>query len=267
MKYLVHMTLVLLLCVSLAALRSQASEAETLLQQAIDAYSHALDETDRDARLAGFHRAERLFGALIEQEGIRNADLYTNHGDAALQAEHLGAAILSYRRALRVAPGHAHARQNLQVARGLLPTWIPRPQESTLFGTFFFWYQVLSTGARHVLASVLCAIAGAFFAVAIRWRKPWARNVALLPALGWVALMGLSLWGMLGQHTAEAVIIVPEVIAHAADATGAPSRFVEPLVSGTEVQIVERRDAWVHVSLFDGRDGWVPASAIAAVDG
>jgi len=66
-----------------------AATPDATLQQAIDRYTQTQVATGRDQRL--FEHAAA--------QGARSVDLYTNLGNAALQAERLGPAILAYRRA------------------------------------------------------------------------------------------------------------------------------------------------------------------------
>jgi tetratricopeptide (TPR) repeat protein len=236
---------------------------ELVIQEAVQEYHDGLNTTLKDQRLEHFRRAQRLFTQVIEEQGIVNADLYVNFGNAALQATDLGNAILAYRRALAVEPGHRRAKQNLMYARELLPDWIPRPKSRTLLDTFFFWHRTFSRGARWFGASLAFVMAAMLLAVAIRWRWSWARNLALLPAVVWLGLTGLPAW--MSHPDDEAVITAVEVVARAADSTGAPARFAEALAGGTEVQIVEKRDSWVQIRLADSRDGWVRRSSLTPV--
>ena len=72
------------------AVREVASiEPVGVLDDAVAGYAQALDTEDRDLRLEGFRRVERLFASVVDA-GYQNADLYANLGNAALQAEHLG---------------------------------------------------------------------------------------------------------------------------------------------------------------------------------
>ena len=114
--------------VSISVSAQEASPGE-LLTRALGSYARALDIEDRDQRLEAFHRAEMLFGRVVES-GSQSPELYANLGNAALQAERLGPAVLAYRRALLVEPSNSQARQNLEHARGLLPVWVPRPSDS-----------------------------------------------------------------------------------------------------------------------------------------
>lgn len=233
-----------------------------MLEEAVREYSEALDAREPDLRSERFRRAQRLFRQVIEEQRVENADLYVNLGNAALQAEQIGSAIHAYRRALSIDPGHGRGRRNLGHARQLLPDWVPRPGSQTLLDTFFFWHQMLSRSARALAASLCFAAAAVLWAVAIRWKRPWARSASLLPAIVWLGLAGYLLAGGTAE---EAVVTAPQVWARAADSAGAPARFAEPLPGGTEVKILERRGDWVRIGLADGRDAWVRASGLSAV--
>ena len=117
-----------------AMLCSSASAQDTnaTLEEAVAVYAEALDTEDRDLRLERFRQSERLFAAAAAGSNA-SADLYANLGNAALQAEHLGNAVLAYRRALVLDPDHERAGQNLDHVRGLLPDWVPRRKSPALF--------------------------------------------------------------------------------------------------------------------------------------
>ena len=46
---------------------------------------------------------------------------------------------------------------------------------------------------------------------------------------------------------------------------GAPAALSQPLPRGTEVTVVERRDAWTRIRLASGTAGWVPAGAVEQI--
>ena len=238
---------------------------ENLIAEAVREYGDAMGATDRDLKLEQFRRARRLFHQVIKMAEVDNASLYVNLGNAALQCEDLGEAVLAFRRALLIEPGDERARQNLDYARRLLPEWVPRPPSQSLLDTFFFWHRTMPRSALALVAAVCFAVAALLAALAIRWKKAWARNVALVPLAVWVALIGLSLWGDWSRTADEAVVTAPRLVARAADSPGAPARFAEPLPAGTEVRILEKRDAWFRVRLFNNRDGWVRASGVTTL--
>ena len=251
--------------VGLAGSAAAQAPSAPLLDQAIASYGRGLDTPERSLRLEEFRRAERLF-ARVAADGVANPDLYANLGNAALQAEHLGAAVLAYRRALAIDPDHSRAGQNLAHARTLLPAWVPKPEAAGLLDTFFFWHRTLSAADRAFWAAVAFAAAGLLAAAAIRTAQPSLRNVALLPALVWAVLVASVVLDTASSSFDAAVVVADEAVARAADSALAPSALPAPLPGGAEVRIVERRSPWLRIRLENGRDAWVAESAVAPVE-
>ena len=246
-------------------------ELNPLIEQAVESYQSALDAGDRDHRVQLFRRAEATFGRIIEQqlaehpERSVSADLYVNHGNAALGAEHLGAAIIAYRRALTTDPQHRRASQNLRHARTLLPDWVPTPDDNVPLGSFFDWASNLKRGDWFGLAALVFLVTAMLVAVYLRTGKPTARNLALLGCLIWIGVLAHVYVDSNEADAPEAVVVVAEVSARAADSVNAPARFPEPLPGGSEMQIIDDRDEWIRVRLFDSREAWLPASAVETV--
>ena len=182
-----------------------------------------------------------------------------------MQAEHLGAAVLAYRRALTIDPDHSRAAQNLEHARNLLPEWVPKPAQAGLLDSFFFWHRTLARSDRALGAALAFACAALLVAGAIRFRQPALRNAAILPALAWIALVASVAIGSGSGALDEAVVTADEVVARAADSALAPSTLPAPLPGGVEVRVLERRSPWLRVRLANGRDAWVPESAVTLV--
>ncbi|MCP4038708.1 MAG: hypothetical protein GY733_17340 [bacterium] len=241
-----------------------AQELEVMLREAVDGYASALDIEDRDRRLEEFRRVERLFAAATE-EGRASADLYANLGNAALQAEHLGNAVLAFRRALVLDPDHVRAGQNLDHVRGMAPDWVPRREGSVLFDSFFQWHRTVSPAERVRAAAIAFLVASLVFAFGVVVRSVAARNAAFLPGFVWCAMLGSMIFDPASIAEDDAVVMAREVIARSADSIHAPARFSKPLPPGTEVQILESRDTWLRVALANGRDGWVRTSSVERV--
>jgi len=238
---------------------------DRMTADAVAAYQSAMDAEQADERIEKFSRAQRLFAQVIEDGGIQNADLYTNLGNSALQAQRLGPAILAYRRALTIEPGHAQATRNLAHARTLLPSWAPSPESDTLIDTFLFWTRMFSISAQALAASLFFALASILFAAAIRWKLAWARNLAIAPLVIWAA-MTVSIFAQSSSGgAAEMVVVADEAIGYSADSTGSPPRFSAPLPGGVEVRLIEDRNGWSHVRLADGRDAWLRRATLRAV--
>jgi tetratricopeptide (TPR) repeat protein len=234
------------------------------LEEAIASYRAALDTSERSSRLAGFRNAERLFSR-ITAGGASNPELYTNLGNAALQAEHLGAAVLAYRRALAIDPDHPRAVQNLEYARTLLPEWVPKPEPGGLLDSFFFWHKTLARSDRSLGAAIAFGFAALLLAAAIAFRQTALRTAAILPALVWAGLIASVAVDVGSARLDEAVVIADETVARAADSTLAPSTLPAPLPGGVEVRILERRSPWIRIRLANGRDAWVAESALTMV--
>lgn len=255
---------VLIVTIKTHTIKTVAAESQDTLQQALAAYAKAQDAVDRDQRSQGFQMAERLFKRLVD-EVEENPDLYANLGTVALQAEHLGPAILAFRRALRLDPDHPRALQNVQHARTLLPAWVPRPSHEGIFDTFFFWHHALSPTERSATAALAFLLAALGVAVAIRWKSTLARNLSFLPALVWLSVVASLLIQSESPASRQGVIIADETIARAADSNNAPSRFAQALPAGTEVEVLEKRQNWVKIVLANGRNAWVRDSTLGMV--
>jgi tetratricopeptide (TPR) repeat protein len=234
------------------------------LEEAIASYRAALDTSERGSRLEGFRNAERLFSR-VASGGASNPELYTNLGNAALQAEHLGAAVLAYRRALAIDPDHPRAVQNLEYVRTLLPEWVPKPEAGGLLDSFFFWHKTLARSDRSLSAAIAFAVAALLLAAAIGFGQSALRTAAILPALVWASLIASVAIDLGGAQLDEAVVIADETVARAADSALAPSTLPAPLPGGVEVRILERRSPWIRIRLANGRDAWVAGSALMTV--
>jgi tetratricopeptide (TPR) repeat protein len=240
------------------------ADLTSLVTAGIEAYTGALNTKARDRRLAEFQRAERFFARAVES-GVHNPELYTNLGNAALQGERLGSAVLAYRRALRIDPDHARALQNLAYARSLLADWVPHPQSAGFLDSFFFWHRSLSRAERFRVAAFAFAAAALGLALAIRSGQAAWRNAALLPGLVWLAFLASLALDPLARADNEAVITATEAVGRAADSALAPSLFPAPLPSGVEVESIEPRSPWLRIRLANGREAWVGESSVTRV--
>ena len=245
------------------ALPAQALDREARLAEASAAYATALAEPDRDARLAGFARAQRGFASLVE-DGVATAPLYVDLGNAALQAQDRGTAVLAYLRALRIDPDDRTARQNLAHVRGRLPTWVPRPDEAEGFAGFFD-DRLLPRVWRGRGAAIAFLLAALAVVLSVRERPGSWRGVALLGFVVWAVLLGSTLVDAGGDRPL-AVLVAAETEARSADSALAPRALPEPLPAGVEVDLLEEREGWARVRLANGRDVWVRRSHVARVD-
>ena len=224
-------------------------------------YSAALDESS-SARRQRFADAQRRFGQLANAHP--NApELLADWGNAALGAGDTGTAVLAYRRALLLDPGHDRAARNLATLRSSLPAWLPRPASASAIDSLLFWRGLLSVSGQLLLGGVL-------FAIGILLLAPWPGPGRRPMRSGGVACLVLcsvvTALALLTPNPANhAVVIADETTLHTADSRGAPALLPTPLPAGTEVTIIERREGWTRVALADGADGWIAAASMESL--
>lgn len=245
------------------ALPALALDREARLAEASAAYATALTEPDRDARLAGFARAQRGFASLVE-DGVATAPLFVALGNAALQAQDAGTAVLAYHRALRLDPDERAARQNLEHVRGRLPSWVPRPDDAEGFRGLFD-ERLLPRVWRVRGAAIAFLLAALALVLSVRERPGAWRGVAVSGFVVWGLLLVSTFAGREGDRSL-AVLVAAETEARSADSALAPRALPEALPSGVEVALLEERDGWARVRLANGRDVWVRRSHVARVD-
>ncbi|MFK7898138.1 MAG: hypothetical protein AB8G23_20065 [Myxococcota bacterium] len=258
---------VILLGIGFSSGPAQAEAGDALdarLEGALGEYAAALRETDRDARLAGFSRAEQGFAAVV-REGVETPALFTNWGNAAFQAAHPGVAVLAYRRALALDSNAAVPRQNLAHFRSLLPGWVPTPSEAEGAESLLF-YRVIPAPLRASFASGFFALGAMGFALAIRRKESAWRGLGYLAWIVWGLLLASVFFDRDEEGRDFAVVMMAETPARSADSALAPLSLPDPLPAGVEVERLERRAEWSRVRLANGRDVWVRNSALTSVD-
>jgi len=224
------------------------------------AYQEAMQLTgNATARKAAFLRAEAGLGEAVRAMPDR-PELLTDWGNAALGAGDVATATLAYRRALAIDGGNPRARHNLAWLRGHKDNAF-RPPAGGAADTLLFFHAW--PRARKLL------VGSAAFAIAILLLVPWSgrrrrgfAGLALLPLAVWVAMIASVVFE--DRHPDDAVVM-DDVVLRAADSAGAPAALSQPLPRGTEVTMLERRDAWTKVRLPGGMAGWVPAGAVERI--
>jgi hypothetical protein len=219
-------------------------------------YEGVVAKADAAAARRHFAAAASRYGALHER-GVRNADLCRNWGNALLLSDQLPAAILAYRRGLRLAPDDAALHQQLEWARDQVqypadercrpaavdwPPWLPRLRpEWVLFAA---------------VACYALACAGV-----VRWRQSGLFPVSVVLALA--AGVPLAYWSWTLHQQAEAgqpLAVVTRDGTELRKGNGKsypPHDRVPHLNRGVEVRVRHRRGDWLQVELAGGELGWV----------
>jgi tetratricopeptide (TPR) repeat protein len=259
--------LAMLLTASLPATPTEAKlspkEIQDLSYQAGQLFRSANDQIQiHPAQARDLYDQTILRYRKIMDEGeIVNGYLYYNIGNAYLLKGDIGRAILNYRRAQQLEPGYTDLAKNIDFARSQRLDQVPVKAQQRVLHTLFFWHYDFSSQTRFLLAA--CFWGFAFLAgTTWLWRS---RGKFALALMGILLLLSVCLATSLAWETyttssePEGVIVAEQVIARQGDGENYPASFTDPLHSGTEFEILEKRSDWLRIELSNGDQAWVPA--------
>jgi len=247
-------------------------DAREQLDQATAAFEAGLAALEAEGPRAArphFAAAADFYARIPAEHDIDNAAIRVSAGNAWLLAGRPGDAVLAYRRALRLDPGHEGARAGLAEARAAVGVEVSIAQAS--------WREravaiVGALGPGRLLASGAALWAVAWLGVGAAIVRPALRRAVAAPASATAAL-GLLLIGAVAaaawlHASSDAGVILAEQ-AQARLGPGAAAyeaAFDAPLAAGVEVRILERSAGWARVALLDGREAWIPGETVATIN-
>jgi len=255
-----------LLLVGKAEAELSRGEIEDLAFQAGQLFRQANDLVQNSPVQARelYDQAILRYRRIVTEAGLSNHYLYYNIANAYLLKGDLGRAILNYRRSRRLAPSFTDLAKNLDFARSKRLDQVPVKAQKRVMHTLFFWHYDFSTKAKFILACILWAAACLAGSVWIWWRRiRWVMGCALL--------VGLILGGSVAVDAYDArtnmqgVIVADSVIARQGDGKNYPASFKEPLHSGTEFDLIEKRSNWLQIELGSGDQTWIRADAAVII--
>lgn len=223
-----------------------------------------------DAR-ALYESALAGFQSLVDG-GVLNGRLYYNLANTHLRLGQVGRAIVNYRRALRLMPGDAQVRGNLEFARKLCEARIRKPAANAMVETLLFWHfgTSASSRARAALAAYAC-----FWTLALAARFLPRR----IPALTWltVAVLAFTLvvgasatWDHLHADARTGVLITDDVTLRKGGGDYYDPQLEQPLPQGVEFDLIDSRidvegRTWHLIRLGDGKEGWLRGDQVELV--
>ncbi len=216
---------------------------------------------------ADYHGAIETYEKLLKR-GYASEKLYYNLANACFKAGHYGKAILFYNRALRLSPGDADIRYNLDVANTFtkdkisvvpeffLKTWI-RTVRSSLGCTA---WSLLSLGA---LALMFLLVLLYLLAGRLVWRKTGFYGM-LVMFVCFVASTSFAISERNEQlDSTEAIVMSSSVSVKSSPDNSSTDLFV--LHEGTKVRTVNELGDWREIVIADGKKGWVEARTIETI--
>lgn len=200
--------------------------------------------------------------------GLSSSKLYYNLANAYFKEERLSRAILFYRRALRLDPGNADARYNLNVAEARTKDNIERIPEFFLTEWFRNIRRTMGCTAWSILSllSLACGL-GLFLLYLLAQRLTWRKTGFYGAVAAAVIFVCTTIFAMgerrsMLDHT-EAVVMSSSAAVKSAPDRSATDLFI--LHEGTSVRITDELDKWYEVTIADGKKGWVERSKIETI--
>jgi tetratricopeptide (TPR) repeat protein len=224
-------------------------------QTAFDAANKLFEEGKYPEAAAAY---EKLLG-----EGVRCAALYYNLGTTRYKAGQMGLAIVAYRQSAELAPRDASLRANLDFVRKKV-----NGEDKPAVSTWKDWLSLFTLNEGAVLAAASFWVFCLLLALG-EWRPALARPLrkyVILSGAGMAILTGClaaAAYLQFGENTA--VVVVKEAVARFGPLDEAKTAFSLP--DGSEVQVVDAKDAWLQVKDITGRMGWVKRSQVIHLQG
>ena len=237
------------------------SQAKQYFRQATD-----LIAMDPEQAKALYLKAALRFERIAQEGNIQNGKLYYNMGNTYFRMGDIGRAILHYRRAQRLIPNDANLQQNLRYARSKRIDQIEEPQQTKVWKTLLFWHYDFSTKTRLILFT-FCFTAFCLIASLRLFIKKFGISALItLSTLSSVIFLGsLAMEALSQSEITGGVILADEVIARKGNSETYQPSFEAPLHTGTEFEMIEKREDWFHVSLSDGRKCWLPQHSVGLI--
>ncbi len=219
------------------------------------------------AYLAGdFSLAKQLYEQTLKEVGP-HPDVYFNLGNTEYRLEHAPQAILCYQRALKYAPSHREALDNLERLQLKQHIVFERPDEMFFFTYYRQFTQSLSTNVWAAWSVVMLILALICLAFVICWRSRGVRIASLIVC---VLAFILSVLSANYSYSARERIenSVMAVAMQETDVKQSPSdgsKTTNQILAGTTLVILFTENNWCRVSLPDGTIGWIPAEKLEVV--
>jgi tetratricopeptide (TPR) repeat protein len=212
-----------------------------------------LTEKASDEYSKGNYEEALKYYKIVEDSGAASAELYYNTGNAYFESGRLPQAILYYKKTLKLSPALAPAKNNLALAKNLLPAkaspFEPSPLEGFLLSNssdLFFYLAFALFLASNLIFSCL-RLFNLYFA------KTMYSRIALV-----CLFMGLAAASMFFLSIKTRSSFREGVVLESADVFQKPDPSLKPLANlpeGSEVYILQSSELWSRVKWGEG-EGW-----------
>ena len=206
------------------------------------------------------------FERIAREGGVRNGRLFYNTGNAYFRTGDLGKAILYYKRAYQLIPNDVNLIKNLDYARSKRIDKIEEKEQTRIFKTLFFWHYETSPEIRFTLFIIFFFAAWISAILLLFIKKSYLKWGIIIPAvIGAIFLGSLSIDVLSVSINNPGVILSKEVIARKGNSEAYEQSFQDPLHTGTEFNLIEKRREWYNIELADGTNCWIPEKDAALI--
>lgn len=224
-------------------------------------------EANGQYQKSDYAAAEQSYRRLLAQ-GLENASLYYNLGNACFKQKKLGEAIYYWEKALRFAPGDSDIRENLNLANLMIVDRIEVPQDPVPVRLLTRLVHYFTLGRESVIAFVLFLLANLFFALYLVLKHPgWTYRafVASMIMAALTLLLACSLaWKVYEQENQKQGIVVEQKVDIKAG-PGQENVTVVTVHEGIKVRVRGETGGWLQVSLPNGWSGWVQRNTVRII--
>jgi tetratricopeptide (TPR) repeat protein len=187
----------------------------------------------------------------------KNAEVYYNLGNCYYKLNNISKSILSYERALNLAPGDEDIQHNLKLANLRITDKIqPVPQ----MGIIKSWNSFVASNSSH--GWTIWSVAFAWIALLLLTVYLFVVNRRVFVTFGVLVLVLCVSTGLLAykqnaqEHDSNmAILTSPNVFAKSAPDENGNNLFM--LNEGTKFCVLDEVGTWEKIRLADGRVGWI----------
>jgi len=214
-----------------------------------------------------YSQAANLYETILQKQGISDK-VYYNLGNAYYKCDRLAPAILNFERALRLNPGDADARFNLEMCQARIVDKIDP------IGMFLIarWYHALgnllnSNGWAYISILFFLLFIGCLFAYFFA-RRRWLKKSGFFVGILLLTFSTLSLvYSAQASHhitnSDEAILFTLSVTVKSSPDKSGTDLFV--LHEGSKLKIRSVLGDWSEIELEDGNVGWLLSKDIQII--
>lgn len=210
-----------------------------------------------------FTEAVRHYDEILNL-GVKNFKVFYNLGNAYFRQNHLGKAIVNYRRALLLEPRDEDAQANLSFAKLFTLDKIEE-QKISPFSNLLQWFlNLLSADEFALLASFSYTLAMTFGILMIFKRSKRYLRFAFFVFMICLAFFGASLFAKIHFDSLKYGVVV---VSEAQVRSGPGDDYILLFTGheGLEFRVEEKSEEWYRISLPNGIKGWIPVEVVEVI--